>query len=91
MQLSDTDYQCLRELASSRGWAILLEEVNRRIESIEAILHEPELSDAVGKNMTPEQELNLIKYKKMERKYLVLLKALPESLINTKILPKSKE
>lgn len=82
--MKDYEYQSLQDLVNSQGWKILCEELDDRIKSIEDVLLEPTDSD-MFEWIETEKQKNLLTYKKMERKYLISLKLLPQSLLSTKI------
>lgn len=82
--MENTDYQSLKDLKDSYWWKILTDVLDERIKSIEKVLLEPDESDML-QWIDEEKQKNLLNYKKMERKYLISLKELPDSLISTKI------
>lgn len=82
--MQDFDYQAVKVLASSEGWKIIKSELQERIEKIEKVLLDTTLEDMTQK-MSPEEYINLLNYKKMERTYLKELQNLPQQIINTKI------
>lgn len=82
--MDNYDYEAINSLANSKGWELLCKELDIRIKSIESILLEPSEADMFN-SIDDEKQKNLINYKKMERKYLISLKELPQSLLKTKI------
>lgn len=83
-QFKDADYEAIRLLAGSAGWALMKWELDDRIKKLEDVLLSPELADMLGTD-DPNKQLALLNYKKMERKYLMELKSLPETLLASKI------
>ncbi len=84
------DYQALQDLKNSIWWKILSDTLEQRIRNIETVLLEPEDSD-MFQGLDEVKKLNLISYKKMERKYLISLIDLPQELLLTKIKIEKKE
>ena len=84
------DYQALQDLKNSTWWKILSDTLGERIRNIETVLLEPEDSD-MFQGLDEIKKLNLISYKKMERKYLISLRDLPQELLLTKIKIEKKE
>ena len=82
--MKNTDYQSLKDLKGSYWWKLLTDVLDERIKSIEKVLLEPDEADML-EWIDEEKQKNLLNYKKMERKYLISLKELPETLISTKI------
>lgn len=82
--MNKADYQNIQDLKDSSWWKLLLDVLDERIKAIEKVLLEPTESD-MFEWIEDEKQKNLINYKKMERKYLIILKELPESLLSTKI------
>lgn len=82
--MNNYDYEALQHLLNSDWWKILCDELNNRIKSIENVLLEPTDSD-MFEWIEDEKQKNLLNYKKMERKYLIWLKELPNNLLSTKI------
>lgn len=84
------DYQALQDLKNSIWWKILSDTLEERIRNIETVLLEPEDSD-MFQGLDEVKKLNLISYKKMERKYLISLRDLPQELLLTKIKIENKK
>lgn len=82
--MNKADYQNIQDLKDSSWWKLLIDVLDERIKAIEKVLLEPTESD-MFEWIEDEKQKNLINYKKMERKYLIILKELPESLLSTKI------
>ena len=84
MELKATDYPILEELSNSYGWQLICKKLDERIKDIENILLSPNMKDIIRTD-DPNIIIETLNYKKMERAYLLELKELPKTLMQSKI------
>lgn len=81
MILEAIDKQAILDLKNSRGWEVLCQDIDERIEELNDLLLNPKLDEVIWDD--PQKQLNLLNQKKIERAYLVWLKNKPQELLNS--------
>ena len=86
---NSNDYQALDDLQKSHWWKLIQDELKDNIKDLEDVLLNPNLDEIFEDDKDRlEKEIKLLKYKKMERAYLIELLDLPKDLLSTKYIDK---
>jgi hypothetical protein len=81
------NYKVLQNFIKSKGWWIIVEEIDLRIKDVENILLTPisDIDNLLKTKMTSDEKLKLIEMKQKEREYLIWIKWIPQEILDSEI------